>query len=146
MLLRRPYAFSQHLLTSTTLTFPSSKTTPRVPIKDPLLGRWDLSRTFKTFDYAAVGHLCSEISAARHDCLATQSSIENLQKILKTVAYWTGPISLAVFVAGVEMWFLQAFVTWLICCQPEIYLRLVIYVVTSVDSPAVFGIMPGSEL
>lgn len=147
-LLRQPYSFPRHLSTSTYLTSPCLNTAPSVPNHDPLtelnllLGRWDYSHTFKTFDYAAVGYLYSEMSATHRVCLATQSSIESLQEILKTAAHWSGPISLAVFVVGDEMRILQAFVTWLLSCQPEIYSRLVIHVATSADSPVVFGIMP----
>lgn len=109
---------------------------------DLRLGRWDFSRSFRMFDNAAVGDLYSEVSSDRHVCLATQSSIERLHELLRIAAHWSGPISVAVFVAGDEMRLLRAFATWLFRCNPEVYSRVALHVATPSERPAVFGSMP----
>lgn len=94
------------------------------------------------FDNAAVGDLYSEVSSDRSVCLATQSSIERLHELLRIAAHWTGPISVAVFVAGDEMRLLRAFATWLFRCNPEVYSRIALHMATPAERPAVFGSMP----
>ncbi|KAL0839224.1 hypothetical protein ABMA28_015996 [Loxostege sticticalis] len=109
---------------------------------DLRLGRWDGSRSFRMFDYATVGDMYAELSMNRRVCLATQSSIERLHELLRIAVHWTGPISVAVFVAGDELRLLRAFATWLFRCQPEIYSRLAIHVATSAERPGVQGTVP----
>ncbi|KAF9813181.1 hypothetical protein SFRURICE_015670 [Spodoptera frugiperda] len=108
---------------------------------DLRLGRWDGSRSYKIFDNVAVGELYSEMSTNYHVCLATQSSIERLHELLRIAAHWTGPISVAVFVAGDEMRLLRAFTTWLYKCQPEIYSRLALHIIMPAEKP---GFIDGS--
>ncbi|KAG6447839.1 hypothetical protein O3G_MSEX005175 [Manduca sexta] len=109
---------------------------------DLKLGRWDGSRSYKLFDYTAVGELYTEASGSHRVCLATQSSIERLHELLRIAAHWTGPISVAVFVAGDELRLLRAFATWLFRCQPEIYSRLALHVTMPGEKPGVQGSMP----
>ncbi|XP_052751307.1 beta-1,4-glucuronyltransferase 1 isoform X2 [Galleria mellonella] len=109
---------------------------------DLRLGRWDGSRSFRMFDYATVGDMYAEISGNRRVCLATQSSIERLHELLRIAAHWSGPISVAVFVAGDELRLLRAFATWLFRCQPEIYSRLALHAATPAERPGTPGSMP----
>ncbi|XP_046978962.1 beta-1,4-glucuronyltransferase 1 [Vanessa cardui] len=109
---------------------------------DLRLGRWDSSRSYRMFDYATVGDMYAEASANHRVCLATQSSIERLHELLRVAAHWTGPISVAVFVAGDELRLLRAFATWLFRCQPEVYARLALHAATPVDRPGIQGNMP----
>lgn len=109
---------------------------------DLRLGRWDGSRSYRLFDYAAVGDLYPEVSTNHRVCLATQSSIERLHELLRIAAHWTGPISVAVFVAGDEMRLLRAFATWLFRCQPEIYSRIALHVTMPAERPGLHGTMP----
>lgn len=109
---------------------------------DLKLGRWDASRSFRLFDYAAVGDLYTEVSSNNRVCLATQSSIERLHELLRIAAHWTGPISVAVYVAGDELRLLRAFTTWLFRCQPEIYARVALHVATPIDRPGYQGVVP----
>ncbi|XP_053599810.1 beta-1,4-glucuronyltransferase 1 isoform X2 [Plodia interpunctella] len=106
------------------------------------LGRWDKSRSYRMFDYAAVGETYAESSANNLVCLATQTSIERLHELLKIAAHWTGPISVSVFVAGDELKLLRAFTTWLIRCKHDVATRLAIHVATPVEKPANHGKMP----
>ncbi|XP_023944209.1 beta-1,4-glucuronyltransferase 1 isoform X1 [Bicyclus anynana] len=109
---------------------------------DLRLGRWDGSRSYRMFDYATVGDMYAEISANHRVCLATQSSIERLHELLRIAAHWSGPISVAVFVAGDELRLLRAFVTWLSRCRPEVYARMALHVATPVERPGLHGSMP----
>ncbi|XP_026745201.1 beta-1,4-glucuronyltransferase 1-like [Trichoplusia ni] len=109
---------------------------------DLRLGRWDGSRSYKLFDNAVVGDTYSEVSSNYHVCLATQSSIERLHELLRTAAHWTGPISVAVLVAGEELRLLRGFTTWLFRCQPEIYSRIALHVTIPAARPATHGTMP----
>ncbi|XP_028163226.1 beta-1,4-glucuronyltransferase 1 isoform X2 [Ostrinia furnacalis] len=109
---------------------------------DLRLGRWDGSRSYRMFDYATVGDMYAEVSMNRRVCLATQSSIERLHELLRIAAHWTGPISVAVFVAGDELRLLRAFATWLFRCQPDVYSRLALHVATSAERPGVQGAVP----
>ena len=109
---------------------------------DLRLGRWDSSRSYRMFDYATVGDMYAEASANRRVCLATQSSIERLHELLRIAAHWSGPISVAVFVAGDELRLLRAFATWLSRCQPEVYSRLALHAATPADRPGIQGNMP----
>ncbi|XP_021203793.2 beta-1,4-glucuronyltransferase 1 isoform X1 [Bombyx mori] len=109
---------------------------------DLRLGRWDGSRSYRLFDYAAVGELYSEVSSNSKVCLATQSSIERLHELLRIAAHWTGPISVAVFVAGDELRLLRAFTTWLFRCQPEIYSRVALHIAMPAERPGVHGVVP----
>ncbi|GBP90126.1 Beta-1,4-glucuronyltransferase 1 [Eumeta japonica] len=103
------------------------------------LGRWDGSRSYRLFDYVALGDTYGELSASRRVCLATQSSIERLHELLPIAAHWSGPISVAVFVAGDELRSLRAFAVWLRRCRPDVYTRLAVHAATPVERPFVPG-------
>lgn len=109
---------------------------------DKILFRWDGSRSYRLFDYAAVGEMYAEVSANRRVCLATQSSIERLHELLQIAAHWSGPMSVSVYVAGDELRLLRAFVMWLFRCQPEIYTRIALHVATPVERPGIHGNLP----
>ncbi|XP_045492305.1 beta-1,4-glucuronyltransferase 1-like isoform X1 [Colias croceus] len=128
---------------------PCLETAPNTAIDDdPIsridlnLGRWDGSRSFKLFDYVAVGDMYVEASANRQVCLATQSSIERLHELLRIAAHWSGPISVAVFVAGDELRLLRAFAMWLFRCQPELYSRIAMHAAMPIAKPGVQGTLP----
>lgn len=81
------------------------------------IGRWDNQRLYKIFDFALVGGKFGKLSANSNICLATQSSIERLYSIVQVSKHWVGPISLAVFVAdSEEFYILQNYVTYLRLC------------------------------
>ncbi|XP_045533844.1 beta-1,4-glucuronyltransferase 1 [Papilio machaon] len=109
---------------------------------DLRLGRWDGSRSYRLFDYATLGDVYAEVSASRRVCLATQSSIERLHELMRIAAHWSGPMSVAVFVAGDELRLLRAFATWLLRCRPEIYGRLALHAATPAERPGTQGAAP----
>lgn len=80
-------------------------------------GRWDASRQYKYFDFASVGNQHDELSKKYKVCLATQSSLERLHSLVSVSKHWTGPISLAVFVAGDdELYLLQLYLSYMQNC------------------------------
>lgn len=99
-------------------------------------------RSYRMFDYATVGDVYAETSENHRVCLATQSSIERLHELLRIAAHWSGPISVAVFVAADELRLLRGFVTWLSRCRPELYARMAMHVATPAERPGVHGNMP----
>lgn len=101
------------------------------------LNRWDSSRSYRLFDYAATGELYPVISENRQVCLATQSTIERLHELLSIAAHWTGPMSVAVFVAGDELAILRAYVTWLYYCHPDVIARMALHIAFPADRPGI---------
>lgn len=84
-------------------------------------GRWDARRQYKFFDFAAVGNRFHELTEKYKVCLSTQSSIERLYSLPSVAEHWSGPISLAVFVAGDdELYLLQLYLSYLRNCFPNI--------------------------
>lgn len=86
-----------------------------------LHGRWDNSRQYRYFDFASIGHRFDELTKQYKVCLATQSSIERLHSLVSVATHWTGPISLAVYVAGDdELYLLQLYLSYLKNCFTSI--------------------------
>lgn len=84
-------------------------------------GRWDASRQFKYFDFADIGNRFDELTKTYKVCLASQSSLERLYSLVSVASHWTGPISLAVYVAGDdELYLLQLYLSYLQNCFASI--------------------------
>lgn len=66
-------------------------------------GRWDSRRMVKTFDNVII----AEQKQSGMVCLATQCSIDRLPSIVELANNWNGPISIAIYVAGEELYYLQ---------------------------------------
>jgi len=64
------------------------------------LGRYDNSRQFKIFDNVYVGDRFIDLSKDFDVTLATQSSLDRLHWLIYVAKFWSGPISIAVFVPG----------------------------------------------
>lgn len=77
----------------------------------------DNSRQYKYFDFAVIGNRFDELTKKYKVCLATQSSLERLYSLVSVANRWTGPISLAVYVAGDdELYLLQLYLSYLQNC------------------------------
>lgn len=86
-----------------------------------LHGRFDNSRQYRYFDFASIGNRFDELTKQYKVCLATQSSLERLYSLVSVAAHWTGPISLAVYVAGDdELYLLQLYLSYLKNCFASI--------------------------
>jgi hypothetical protein len=66
------------------------------------LSRSDSKHRYKFLDFIWPGNKFLELSNKFTVSIATQSSLEKLHSIVEVSRHWTGPISLAVFVAGEE--------------------------------------------
>lgn len=85
------------------------------------LGRWDNSRQYKYYDYAVIGDRFLSLSKEFVVSLATQSSIERLHSLVHASLHWTGPISVALYVAGNdELYLMQLYLSYLRGCFPSI--------------------------
>lgn len=62
-------------------------------------GRYDNQRLYRIFDNVFVGDRYIHLSNRYNICLATQSSIDKLDSLSEVAQHWSGPISLAVYVA-----------------------------------------------
>ena len=49
--------------------------------------------------------------------LATQTSVDRLAKLVQSLATWTGPVSVVVFVPDAEFDVAQAFISYLRSCH-----------------------------
>lgn len=92
---------------------------------DIRLGRWDSRRLFRTFDSVLVGTNYPQVSRKSMSCLATQSSLEKLHSLVQVAHHWTGPISVALYVAGEEEFdALQHYLVYLRRCYAPIRERV----------------------
>jgi len=57
----------------------------------------------KTFDNVII----AEQEPSGMVCLATQCSVDRLHSIVELSKYWNGSISIAIYVAGEELYYLQ---------------------------------------
>lgn len=86
-----------------------------------LHGRWDNSRQYRYFDFASIGNRFDALTKQYKVCLATQSSLERLYSLVSVASHWTGPISVAVYVAGDdELYLLQLYLSYLKNCFASI--------------------------
>ena len=82
---------------------------------------WSLSRSdskhrYKFLDFISSGNKFLELSKKYTVTIATQSSLEKLHYIVEVSRQWTGPISLAVFVAGEEYRLTEVYISYLRQC------------------------------
>lgn len=88
------------------------------------LGRWDKTRLFKMYDFISIGENFLELSKKFSVCIATQSSIEKLYSIAQVSQHWSGPISVALYAAGDDEYFLvHWYVNFLKKCFSSVSLR-----------------------
>lgn len=57
----------------------------------------------KTFDNVIM----AEQKSSGMVCLATQCSIDRLSSVIELAKNWNGPMSIAIYVAGEELYYLQ---------------------------------------
>ena len=77
--------------------------------------------------FSVNGTMYSPLSAARHLCLGSQSSIEYLDTLTEAVRRWSGPMSVAVFVPDVEYGISEVYLEYLRGCYPEIRAQVSCY-------------------
>ena len=99
------------------------------------LSRWDSKYRYKFFHIIWPGNTFLEVSEKYAVSIATQSSLEKLHSIVEVSRHWTGPISLAVFVAGEEFSLTELYVSYLRHCFPHVKDQISFHLAYSYDYP-----------
>jgi N-acetyllactosaminide beta-1,3-N-acetylglucosaminyltransferase len=99
------------------------------------LSRWDSKYRYKFLDFIWPGNKFLELSKKYTVSIATQSSLEKLHSIVEVSRHWTGPISLAVFVAGEEFPLTGLYISYLRQCFPHVKDQISFHLAYSWDYP-----------
>ena len=110
------------------------------------LSRWDYKQRYKFLDFIWPGDKFLELSKKYTVSIATQSSLEKLHSIVEMSRHWTGPISLAVFVAGEEFRLTELYISYLRQCFPHVKDQISFHVAYSWDYPPSGGPKLGPPL
>ena len=89
----------------------------------PDLGVFDKSRDYKSHMFSIVGDSWTILSSSRSLCLGAQTSVERLPEVVEMVRGWSGPMSVAVFVPGIDLAIGLSYIQYL--RQGCIYFKLV---------------------
>jgi len=103
------------------------------------LSRWDSKHRYKFLDFIWPGNKFLELSQKYIVSIATQSSLEKLHSIVEMSRHWTGPISLAVFVAGEEFLLTETYISYLRQCFPQVKDQISFHLAYSWDYPPSAG-------
>lgn len=99
------------------------------------LSRWDSKHRYKFLDFVWPGNKFLKLSQKYTVSIATQSSLEKLHSIVEMSRHWTGPISLAVFVAGEEFLLTGLYISYLRRCFPHVEDQISFHLAYSWDNP-----------
>ena len=99
------------------------------------LSRWDSKHRYKFLDFIWPGNKFLELSQKYTVSIATQSSLEKLHSIVQVSRHWTGPISLAIFVAGEEFVLTEIYISYLRECFPHVKDQVSFHLSYSWDYP-----------
>jgi len=103
------------------------------------LSRWDSKYHYKFLDFIWPGDKFLELSKKYTVTIATQSSLEKLYSIVQVSRHWTGPISLAVFVAGEEFPLTGLYISYLRHCFPHVKDQISFHLAYSWNCPPRVG-------
>jgi N-acetyllactosaminide beta-1,3-N-acetylglucosaminyltransferase len=106
---------------------------------------WSLSRSDSThrynfLDFIWTGNKFIELSKKYTVSIATQTSLDRLHSIVDVSRHWTGPISLAVFVAGEELRLTEIYITYLRQCFPQVKDQVSFHLAYSMNYPPIDAI------
>jgi len=101
-------------------------------------GVLDKYRLFKKHAFAKTGKEWSYLSQQRNICLGTQTSVDRLYHLVDILTGWTGPLSLAVFVPGIELAIAKRYISFLTKCFPNIDNQVSFHLIEPVDHPGVY--------
>jgi len=88
------------------------------------IGRHDSRLQHIHYDHAVVGSQFLQLSKVFGVTLATQSSVDRLHLLIKSLETWSGPVSISVFVPGPEFDVAQTFISYLRSCNQEVRERV----------------------
>ena len=89
------------------------------------LGVFDESRSYKSHMFSIVGDSWTILSSSRSLCLGAQTSVERLPEVVEMVKGWSGPMSIAVFVPGIDLAIGLSYIQYL--RQGCLFFKLVIF-------------------
>ncbi|GAB6027950.1 hypothetical protein CHUAL_002177 [Chamberlinius hualienensis] len=107
------------------------------------LGRYDNSRKYAIHDFVYVGRQWYNVSHKAQVTLATQTSVENLFRLVEISQSWLGLVSVSVFVPGEDYNIAQFYIQLLNDCFESIRMNVSFHFVYPVDKPP--DEMPGFE-
>jgi N-acetyllactosaminide beta-1,3-N-acetylglucosaminyltransferase len=99
------------------------------------LSRSDSKQRYRFLDFILPGNKFVELSKRYTVSIATQSSLEWLHHIVDLSQHWTGPVSLAVFVAGEEFLLTKLYIRYLRQCFPHVKEQISFHLAYSRDFP-----------
>jgi len=100
---------------------------------DTSQGVFDKSRKFKSHMFSTVGKSWSSLSMSRSLCLGAQTSVDRLYELVELVKNWGGPLSIAVFVPGVELAIGVRYIQYLRDCNQNIRNQVAFHLTYPVD-------------
>lgn len=94
---------------------------------NPSRGVLDESREYKSFMFSVVGDSWASLSSARSVCLGAQASVERLYEVVEMVKGWSGPVSVAVFVPGIDLAIGLTYIQYLRYCHHGVHSQVVFH-------------------
>ena len=104
---------------------------------DTSQGVFDKSRKFRSHMFSMVGRSWSSLSLSRSLCLGAQTSVDRLYELVELVSNWSGPMSIAVFVPGVELAVGVRYIQYLRDCNQDIRNQVSFHLTYPVDHQGV---------
>jgi len=100
-------------------------------------GVFDKSRKFHSHMFSMVGKSWAFLSLSRSLCLGAQTSVDRLYELVELVNNWGGPMSIAVFVPGVELAIGVRYIQYLRDCNQDIRNQVSFHLTYPVDHQGV---------
>jgi len=104
---------------------------------DTSQGVFDKFRKFRSHMFSMVGESWSFLSLSRSLCLGAQTSVDRLYELVELVSNWGGPMSIAVFVPGVELAVGVRYIQYLRYCNQDIRNQVSFHLTHPVDHQGV---------
>jgi len=97
-----------------------TKASDAIATIEPSHGLYDKSRMFRSHMFSMVGTSWPSLSMSRALCLGAQTSTDRLYEVVELVKHWSGPMSIAVFVPGIELAIATRYIQYLRSCHHQI--------------------------
>ncbi|GAB6021490.1 hypothetical protein CHUAL_004096 [Chamberlinius hualienensis] len=98
-------------------------------------GRFDNNINYVINDFVYVSDSWSQRPIKNNVCVATQTSVEHLFRLVEMSQAWQGPISTAVYIPSTEYHVAQIYLRFLIQCFPSVKENVSFHFVYPVDQP-----------
>ena len=117
-------------------TSPPPRQAPHPPPPDQRGGVWDSRRRWLSFPLAVPGDDYNQLSKELPVTLATQASLDRLDRVAELASCWDGPLSVAVFAPDVEHPLVTAFVAHLRRCSDAVRRRVTFSLLVPANKPS----------